>query len=136
MKTIVGSKTLKGPRNNFPRPVVMDDRGIHEQKMLNYLTAYAPPGNLIAEEFRFHIPAEGEKQRQWRFDFAIPNRKIAFEVEGGIWTGGRHINPAGFEGDCIKYNVATLQGWRVFRIPPKFLNDDYLLPLFKDLFKE
>lgn len=113
----------------------MDDRDIHERKMFKYLVEYAPPLVVIAEEYRFHIPEEGEKQRQWRFDFAIPSMKIAFEVEGGIWTGGRHINPAGFEGDCVKYNMATLQGWRVFRIPPKFINDDYLLPLFECLFK-
>lgn len=64
------------------------------------------------KEFRFH------PKRLWRFDYAIPVHKIALEVEGGVWTGGRHINPKGFLGDMEKYNTATLMGWRVFRTTP------------------
>lgn len=33
--------------------------------------------------------------RKWRFDYAIPEHKIALEVEGGVWTGGRHTSPKG-----------------------------------------
>lgn len=54
----------------------------------------------------------------WRFDYAIPEHKIALEVEGGVWTGGRHIRPQGFLGDIEKYNTATLMGWKVFRVTP------------------
>jgi hypothetical protein len=53
--------------------------------------------------------------KDWRFDFAIPNRRIAAEVEGGAFTGGRHTRGAGFTADCRKYNRATLEGWRVLR---------------------
>lgn len=55
--------------------------------------------------------------RLWRFDFAWPERKVAVEVEGGIWTRGRHTRGAGFIGDCEKYNEAARLGWRVFRMP-------------------
>lgn len=64
------------------------------------------------KEFRFH------PERRWRFDYAIPSHKIAVEVEGGVWTGGRHIRAQGFLGDMEKYNTATLMGWRVFRTTP------------------
>lgn len=57
-------------------------------------------------------------KRKWRFDYAIPEHKIALEVEGGVWTGGRHIRAQGFLGDMEKYNTATLMGWRVFRTTP------------------
>jgi hypothetical protein len=69
------------------------------------------------KEFKFH------PDRRWRFDYAIPEHKIALEVEGGVWTGGRHTSPKGFLGDMEKYNTATLMGWRVFRtIPDQLLS--------------
>ncbi len=55
------------------------------------------------------------KGRRWRFDFALPAQRIAVEIEGGIWSGGRHTRGKGFEQDCEKYNEAALLGWRVFR---------------------
>lgn len=64
------------------------------------------------KEYKFHTT------RRWRFDYAIPEHKIALEVEGGVWTGGRHTSPKGFLGDIEKYNTATLMGWRVFRTTP------------------
>lgn len=53
--------------------------------------------------------------RRWRFDFAWWNERLAVEVEGGTWSGGRHVRPGGFELDCEKYNRAVLLGWRVLR---------------------
>lgn len=50
-----------------------------------------------------------------RFDFAWPDLKMAAEVEGGTWAGGRHSTGKGFAADCRKYNAAALAGWRVFR---------------------
>ena len=51
----------------------------------------------------------------WRFDFALLEPRIAIEVEGGVFTGGRHTRGAGYSEDCKKYNMATLYGWRVLR---------------------
>lgn len=76
------------------------------------------------KEHRFYKP------RRWRFDYALPAYKIAVEVEGGVWTGGRHIRPKGFLGDIEKYNTAALLGWRVFRTTPdKLMSNDTLLLL-------
>lgn len=60
-------------------------------------------------EFRFH------PDRKWRFDYAIPVKKIAIEIEGGIWTNGRHTRGKGYQGDLDKYNTASANGWRVLR---------------------
>lgn len=68
-------------------------------------------------EFFFH------PKRQWRFDFAWPAVKLAVEVEGGIWTGGRHVTGAGFAKDCEKYAEAAMLGWRVIRVVDVHLND-------------
>lgn len=68
-------------------------------------------------EYRFAPP------RRWRFDFAWVEQKIALEVEGGIWTKGRHTRGKGFLGDMAKYNEAVLMGWRLLRCTPKNIED-------------
>ena len=61
-------------------------------------------------EHRFAPP------RRWRLDLAWPQALLAVEIEGGIWTNGRHTRGAGFLADCEKYNEATLLGWRILRV--------------------
>lgn len=75
-------------------------------------------------EVRFH------PTRRWRFDVAIHELKLAFEIEGGTWRGGRHVNPIGFAKDCEKYNEAVKRGWKVFRLVPSMLNEEYFEELF------
>lgn len=65
--------------------------------------------------------------RRWRFDFAWLERKIAVEIEGGTWTGGRHTRGSGFAKDCEKYNHAALDGWRVFRFTDPVEAVDFLV---------
>lgn len=86
----------------------------NQQKITDLFTSIvkADLGETCVKEFKFH------PTRRWRFDYALPEHKIALEVEGGVWTGGRHTRPQGFLGDIEKYNTATLMGWRVFRTTP------------------
>lgn len=77
-------------------------------------------GPKLEREFLFH------PTRKWRFDFADPKSKVAIEVEGGIYTGGRHTKPLGFIEDCEKYNEAAFLGWRVFRLPGKLITSAQL----------
>lgn len=60
-------------------------------------------------EYRFH------PERRWRFDFANLELKLAVEVEGGIYSRGRHTRGSGFEKDAEKYNAAAMDGWMVLR---------------------
>lgn len=69
-----------------------------------------PAGGVA--EYRFH------PKRRWRFDWAWPDARVALEIEGGAWTGGRHTRGKGFIGDMEKYNNAALLGWRVLRVTP------------------
>lgn len=77
------------------------------------------------ESFAFHCQAHKltpvreyrfDLTRRWKFDFAWPSKKVAVEIEGGSWNGGRHTTGAGFEKDCEKYSEAAVQGWRVIRV--------------------
>jgi hypothetical protein len=55
------------------------------------------------------------KGRRWRFDGCWSSAGIAFEVDGAVWTQGRHTRGAGFISDCQKLNAAALDGGRVYR---------------------
>lgn len=53
--------------------------------------------------------------RRFRFDLAIPGKKIAIEFEGGVWTHGRHTRSKGYINDAKKYNLAVMNGWKLLR---------------------
>jgi len=61
------------------------------------------------QEFEFH------PKRKWRADFHLVDKRILVEVEGGIWSGGRHTRGKGYIGDMEKYNAATMMGFQVLR---------------------
>lgn len=77
-------------------------------------------------EYTFH------PVRKWRFDYAWPLALIAVEVEGGVWTQGRHTRGAGFLADMEKYNAAVMFGWRVLRFVPDELH--HAIPALQTLF--
>ena len=63
-------------------------------------------------EHRFSPP------RRWRWDWAWPDRRIALEVNGGIWTRGKHSRGAGQLRDFEKWSEGAAQGWRVIHVTP------------------
>ncbi len=92
-----------------------------EQKFLFFWKALQGPS--LVPEHKFH------PTRKWRFDFAYPIRRIAIEIEGGVWSGGAHTRGKGFSEDCEKYLEALLLGWRVVRLVP----DQITLPVIERL---
>ena len=72
-------------------------------------------------EFRFRAT------RKWKFDFCWPDQWLAVEVEGGTFSGGRHVRGKGFELDCEKYNAATVGGWRVLRYTSRMIESGQAL---------
>lgn len=64
----------------------------------------------MVREHRFH------PDRRWRFDFCWPSRRLALEVQGGVWVNGGHNRGAGFTNDCEKFNEAALLGWRLIKV--------------------
>lgn len=63
-------------------------------------------------------------EREWRFDWAFVQAKVALEIEGGAWlfTKGkksRHFHGKGIIKDMEKYNNAAIMGWRIIRVTPE-----------------
>jgi very-short-patch-repair endonuclease len=67
-------------------------------------------GPELVAEHRFH------PERRWRLDFAHLVTKTAIEINGGVWSGGRHVRGAGYLRDREKVNAAQMLGWRVFEL--------------------
>jgi len=70
--------------------------------------------DLPAREVKFH------PDRKWRIDFSWVHPKnsvrlIGLEIDGGVFSGGRHTRGTGFTADCEKLNEANLLGWTIFR---------------------
>lgn len=72
---------------------------------------------LLSKKIDFVAEHKFLKDRRFRFDLAVPDRKIAIEYEGLNFSGGksRHLTLQGYTNDCNKYNLAILSGWNVFR---------------------
>lgn len=79
--------------------------------LLEQIAAEWPERPLPTLEHRFC-------ERLWRFDVAFIDEKVAVEIEGGVWTGGRHVRGKGYQNDMTKYNRASVLGWRVIRVTP------------------
>ena len=77
-------------------------------------------------EFRFH------PTRKWRIDWAWPEHRLALEVDGGVWTHGRHTRGAGWMKDTEKLNELTRMGWRLLRVTPSQLHDPQTIALLAD----
>jgi len=75
----------------------------------------------ICKEFEITIPENEYKfdpNRKWKMDYAWPIVKLFVEIEGGVWTKGRHTRGSGFIKDMEKYNRAAEMGWRLLRYQP------------------
>ena len=72
------------------------------------------------QEYRFAL----ELGRQWRFDLAWVDQRVAVELDGGGFVAGRHNRAVGMENDDQKLNAATCLGWRYLRFTRRMLRVD------------
>ncbi|RFC81344.1 DUF559 domain-containing protein, partial [Acinetobacter sichuanensis] len=102
-------KKLSGkPRRTKRRVVVKKQRVISEgeAKLAQHLKSY---------KIEFQTEFQFSPERKWRADFYILGTKFLIEVEGGIWSNGRHTRAQGYLGDMEKYNSAQELGYSVYR---------------------
>ena len=77
----------------------------------------AVPIRGFKREYRFH------PTRRWKFDLAWPERKLAVEIDGGLYIRGAHSRGADREADMEKDAEALCLGWRVLRVSPRHVKD-------------
>lgn len=75
-------------------------------------------------EYRFY------PLRKWRFDFAWPvvrepqgitgenSGALAIEIQGGMFTQGRHTRGGALRKEWEKLNMAAILGWRILYFQP------------------
>lgn len=91
------------------------------QQLCNQLTEAATTANIPPAEAEYKLPGLG----RYRIDVAIPDLRLAIEVEGGIWmstASGRskgHAHPKRFLSDMKKYNLISRERWFLLRYTPE-----------------
>jgi very-short-patch-repair endonuclease len=95
----------------------------HEEALVLLMRADGIPTPV--REYMFARP------RQWRADFAWVKERILVEVEGGVWSQGRHLTGSGYTKDCKKYNTASILGWTVLRFTPDMIYDGTAISMLK-----
>ena len=96
-----------------------------EQQFAFQVKSYGLPEPATEYRFAAHYVGLGRgvrerllknQLRDWRFDFAWPDIKLAVEIEGINPDGSsRHQRIKGFNGDLRKYHAAQSLGWTVYR---------------------
>ena len=70
--------------------------------------------HLKAERIPYKTEQRFHPVRKWKFDYLI-GEKLAVEVDGSVYSHGRHTRGKGYEADCEKLNEALILGYRVLR---------------------
>lgn len=76
-------------------------------------------GESGVKEYLFAKP-----ERKWRSDIAWPSKRIALEINGGIYSYGRHNRASGYLKDLEKGNGYASRGWLLFQTPWEWIEDD------------
>ena len=59
--------------------------------------------------------------RKFRFDRCSLDKRVAVEIQGGTWTGGRHTSPQGYRKDCEKLLIAAELHWQIIYLTSDML---------------
>ena len=86
-----------------------------EEKFALQLQARAVATPERELKFGLHLGPKKVNRTWYRFDFAWPEYMIAVEIQGGVWSGGKHASPVGIRHHYQKYNQAVLEGWWVLQ---------------------
>jgi hypothetical protein len=85
-------------------------------------------GPKLMAEHKFH------PTRRWRIDYWHESG-VAIEVEGSVWTKGRHTRGSGFMADMEKYNAIAERGILLFRIPAHQITTKWLTPIIETIYR-
>ncbi len=86
-------------------------------------------------ETKFH------PKRKWRFDYSVFGLgtgravMVALEIQGGIWTRGKHGRGSGIVKDYEKLNAAQAMGWTVLQLTPDQVRKGELLRWLQEVLR-
>jgi hypothetical protein len=69
--------------------------------------------------------AKSKRSKRYRADFAHIESFTAVEIQGGVYSRGRHVTGSGYERDCRKYNLAYTSGWTIFLLTSQMAKEAY-----------
>lgn len=107
---------------NVPRAVHAQEHGL----FYSLLKREGLP--LPVTEFAFAVSIG----RKWRMDFCWPSHRVGLEIDGAIWTQGRHTRGKGWLADSEKLNTAAAMGYRMLRATPQQLHDLALVATIRE----
>jgi very-short-patch-repair endonuclease len=77
-------------------------------------------GPALVREYKFSAA------RRWRADYCHEASRTLIELEGGIYSGGRHVRADGYRNDVEKYNAAAMLGYVVLRLGTGQVDDAHV----------
>lgn len=77
------------------------------------------------DEYKFH------ETRKWRCDFFLPALKTAIEIQGAVWTQGRHTRGAGYLKDMEKFRELAKAGHRLLMFTPQEVSKGFAKEFLK-----
>lgn len=125
-------KKLYAPKAKSRRKSKRPSRGVKVESEGEATLSLQLKASKIAfeREFQFHA------SRKWRSDFHLVEKMILIEVEGGIWSGGRHTRAKGYLGDMEKYNAATALGYQIYRFSTEQVKSGFAIKQIIELVGE
>lgn len=118
------------------------DQPRHSSGYVKWLQAALGHEYRVLGEVRFHA------QRKWRLDCVVvplggdftpisdwPGDHLAVEIDGAIYSQGRHVRGIGREKDMEKDYHAMRVGYRVLHVSPGMLKDGRAVEWIKELLK-
>ena len=94
-----------------------DERGV-PFRLARTIRRHWPHLGDVEVEYLFAPDVDGKPLRRWRMDVAIPSRRQAVEIDGGMFRGGRHGGAPSAVRDLEKRQAAACMGWRVLTLTP------------------
>jgi len=91
--------------------------GMLDKINISYVQQYALTDLEMAQLPSFMQPNIKRSISRFRYDFMLPDHKLIFEIDGGLFSGGRHIHALGYIKDRAKYLVAFLCGYHIISLP-------------------
>lgn len=80
-------------------------------------------------EFRFH------ESRKWRIDWFWADHWLALEIQGAIFSGGRHVRGPALLAEYSKLNEMAIAGIRTIFATPQQINDGSIFPILRRALK-